>query len=389
MQGRSPHPPDPEVVRVTPPGGRRPRVLAAGAIAIILALVAWGLADPGPTIAPPRDGAPDTADSTDAPASPTARRGLLVVRGTGPGLALVEAHLGWDPCPTWSGYGWAMRVDPAAVDAALGPRAGPVPREEDAAPRDAAPRDAAPPGPVLRGVLHLTDRSGRPALVWVGPSLDEAVRGLGGRMLFEGSDDTSWTVLPGAPGEPLVGARVAAHTSPAGRTFWRVVDRAGRMPYCVPEEPASADEPDALAVAGVEVLERRREGSQLIAIRQGWTSCAVWTQYRRSHDRPTGWAIDAAADVTGRDLGWVDVPRRDRDLRIRIGADPALMGAAHGARTVAVNPLAGVAWILVTVDGREVAQQIMRVHTPGGRVAWLPTENASGPTDDCGDPSDR
>jgi hypothetical protein len=370
--GRSPQPPDPELVRVAAPGGRRPWALVAGAAAIVLTLSAWGLVGPATEPDEPLLAAP----ATDEPAAPEpsvplpsamARRGLAVIEGEVPGMSLVAAQLGWAPCPTWSGLNWARWVEPAAVDAALDPPRGP----------ERAARE-------LRGLVRVTDRAGRPATVWLGRDVREAVRGLGGRVLIQGSDGAPWTILAADPLlEGSVGVRLGARTSPAGRMFWQIVDRAGHMPYCNPDEPARAVDPEELDVEQVDVLVGQREGSHAIARREGWVECAVWVRYV-TRGRPSARTIDEAASAAGRDHGWLDILDDDRQLRIWLGSDPAGMAAAHGARAVATGSRPGSAWILLTVDGVEIAQQIARVETPEGRVAWLPTENTSGPMRPCG-----
>jgi hypothetical protein len=384
--GRSPQPPDPELVRVAPPGGRRPWALVAGAAAIVLALSAWGLVGPvmepdEPFLAAPATAEPPAPEPRAPEPRAVTRRGLAVIEGDGPGRSLVAARLGWAPCPTWSGLSWARWVEPAAVDAALDPPGGPGPGgDPDIGPEPDVLRRARE----LRGLVQVADRAGRRVSVWLGRDVREAVRGLGGRVLIQGSDGAPWTILPGDPAwEGSVGVRLGARTTPAGRMFWQIVDRAGHMPYCNPDEPARAVDPVELDVEQVEVLAGRRDGSHAIALREGWAECAVWVRYVTG-GRPSARTIDRAASAAGRDHGWLDIPDEDRLLRIWLGSDPAGMAAAHGARAVATGSRPGSAWILLTVDSVEIAQQIARVETPQGRVAWLPTENAAGPMRPCG-----
>jgi hypothetical protein len=351
--------PGPVLVRVQPAERRRPLAVAAVIAAAVLSLAAWGAlgGDDGREPAP----SPEVV----ATASP---RGTVVeptpgMPATGTGLELVLEAAGWAPCPVWIGYGWGARADPAAVDARLAAIAEADPLRH----------------PVTPSLVDTVDRAGRPVLVWVGDGPETAARAFGGSPVLHGTDDTDWTLLDG----DRVAGRLETRATPGGVPYWELAFRALPMPWCDPGRSAAAGPATpTVPVSDVELLESRRGGSERIAIHEGWIECGVWTRYVTGR-LPTGEAVDRAALAAGRDEGWVDVPVPAGDLRAWLGGDVGAMAAAHGSRLVTLGRREDAAWVLVTVDGHDVAAQLVRLVTPGGLVAWLPTANASGPGGRC------
>lgn len=326
-------------VRVQPVRGDRDRggvAVALAGVAVVVLLAGWGLTatPPAAVVAPSPE--PSPIPSADAPGIPT-------VRGSADGLELAAAYLDWAPCPVWHGHLRRGRAQPAEVVAA----AGWLPREGTTA--------------------VLADEHGRPARVFIGHAFAEAAEAWEATVAFEGGDRARWILT--RRGEVL---RLAEFSAASGITYWQVVDEAGPMPWCASavgqEGPNPATGIPAVAAAP-------GSGPVILAARGGWSSCA-WARYSVV-EAPSGDRVDAAAVAAGVDEGWVN----PEGALVWLGRDPVDLGRAVGARLVAVGEAdGGAAWVLLDVRGAPYGQQVRRIDTPAGRVAWLPTANATGPS---------
>lgn len=325
-------------VRVQRVRGDRDRggvAIALAGVALVVLLTGWGL-----TATPPAAVVPPSPDRSPSPSA--AAPGIPTVRGSAAGLDLAVAFLEWAPCPVRHGHLRRGRAQPAEVVAA----AGWLPREGTTA--------------------ILADEHGRPARVFIGPALADAAEAWEAVVAFEGGDGGRWILT--RRGEVL---RLAEFSAASGVTYWQVVDEAGPMPWCAGavgrEGPSPATGIPAVAASP-------GSGPVILAATGGWSSC-TWVR-SSVVELPAVDRIDAAAVAAGIDDGWVEP---DGTL-VWLGRDPVDLGRALGARVVALGEAdGGAAWVLLDVRGAPYGQQVRRIDTPGGRVAWLPTANATGP----------
>ena len=68
-------------------------------------------------------------------------------------------------------------------------------------------------------------------------------------------------------------------------------------------------------------------------------------------------------------------------MRAWLGSDEHAAAAAHGSNLMVFGDAEPAGpWLLVSLDDRPAAIQLLRTETTGGWVAWLPTRNAAGLT---------
>jgi len=349
-----------EVQRVRRQGGRGATLLVAVFVAAVAGLAGWGL------FGSPAGGAPSPAPGVSAAVrSAFAPVPVLEVRD---GMDAMAALLRWPACDRWSGLGWGTAVDGAAVRRSLS---------------DAA-LDPAGPDARVAGLLDVRDRSGRAARVFLGQDAAVAAAALGGTSLVLDADGVAWTDLPG-PGGRVAARLDRVRDSPPGDqvagvealSWWYVADRTGLMPWCGDPDRPGADIAGRTTIAPL-IFVGDADGAEIIAFASDWLACSVWTRYRAGAPRPSGARVDAIAFETGMDEGWIDL---GDGRRAWLGPDVQSLGGAVGARMVALGrPARDDPWTLLRIDGAPVALQWARVETPAGRVAWVATGNASGPS---------
>lgn len=341
-----------EVQKVRRSGGRAGSVIAVALAGVVLVLSALGLAWAGD------DGAsPSSPGVAAGPSSPPVRTpsllvtpradwppppisGMPVTAGSGPGLALVAAYLGWPAdCAPWTGFG----------------SQGPATREELAAAAGRVPPEG--------GAATIPRAWGPPIAAWIGGDVGVAAAAWSASAAFAGSDGATWIVHPA--GSVL---RLRGEALPDGRTAWQVVDEAGVPPWC---EPGATPTDEAVPVL---VIDGPGDGANLVAQRSGWFGC-TWSR-SGSTARPEPARVDAAVGRATVETGWVTVDGR---WRVWVGAGRDDLARAAGGRVVTDGAAdAGDAWVIVEVGGASVAHRFARIETPSGRVAWWPTGDATG-----------
>ena len=334
-----------------PPGRSGPwTFVGAFAAVAVVALTAWGLAGQGSTPpAAPRPAPPAVA----AAASPTGPTMPVVDVATSEDALDELARLaGWGGCPVWRSFDVSATVARREVETAVRGRAG------------------------ADGLVEVPDAAGVTQRVWVGGDVEEAARGFGGTFLVR-EPDAAWTVVPWGSGAAAVRLKPTARRD--GAAFWQISGRAAPAPYCL-DRTVQADGP-------VRVLHMTGDAQKDVFEAAGFTGCKTWRR-DASQPLPSSAAIEAAAAaelILPSGHGWIDLLADavggDRPMRAWLGSDERAAAAAHGSTLMVYGDAEPAGpWLLVSLDDRPAAIQLLRMTTTGGWDAWLPTRNAAGLT---------
>ena len=329
----------------------------------VVALTAWGLAGQGspPPAARPAPPAPPVAASPTGPTMP-----IVDVATSEEALDELARLAGWGGCPVWRSFDVAATVARREVEAAV--------RGE----------------PQAHGLIDVPDAAGASQRVWVGGEVEEAARGFGGTFVVR-EPDAAWTVVPWGTGEAAV--RLSPTARRDGGAFWQISGRAAPAPYCLDRTVRVNGPVRVLHVAG--------DAQKGVFDAAGFAGCKTWRR-DASQALPSSAAIEAAAAaelILPEGHGWIDLPAAavggERPMRAWLGSDEHEAAAAHGSNLMVFGDAEPAGpWLLVSLDDRPAAIQLLRTQTTGGWVAWLPTRNAAGLTrafdglpDGCGGPT--
>ena len=330
---------------------------------VVIGLAAWGLASQaGSETALLRSAAPQSV----APQSVAPRAEDVATRAPFPALLTIDVAnddaaldalataAGWGGCPVWRAFDVGAVIHPLEVEAAIRARGA------------------------ARQMIGVADSRGDTRQVWLGGDIAEAARGFGGTFLVR-DPDAAWTVAYWRGSQAAIRLRPTARRD--GGVYWQVTGLAGPAPYCT-----------GGGVAGhgpVRVVHTDRDPLDVLFEEAGWGPCQAWTR-GSAQTLPTATAIEhaaAAALVTPSANGWVDVAATKRPTRVWLGRDEAAAAAAHGSDLMVIgsgDPTP--AWVRGTFDDRPMAVELLRVTTPDGWQAWVPTTNAAGVTPVPGSP---
>ncbi len=334
----------------TAPPGRSAAWTFVGAFAAVavVALTAWGLAGQGSP--PPAAARPVPAAAAPSPTGPTMP--VVDVATSEEALDELARLAGWGGCPVWRSFDVAATVAPREVEAAIRGQAQ------------------------AHGLIDVPDAAGASQRVWVGGEVEVAARGFGGTFVVR-EPDAAWTVVPWGTGEAAVRLKPTARRD--GGAFWQISGRAAPAPYCL-DRTVQVDGP-------VRVLHVAGDAQKGVFEAAGFAGCKTWRR-DASQTVPTSAAIEAAAAaelILPGGHGWIDLPAAavggDRPMRAWLGSDEHAAAAAHGSNLMVVGDAEPAGpWLLVSLDDRPAAIQLLRTETTGGWDAWLPTRNAAGLT---------
>jgi hypothetical protein len=232
---------------------------------------------------------------------------------------------------------------------------------------------------ITSGRIDIPDSFGRSRTVWLGGDAQEAVTGLGGAFIVRDTD-TVWTVVREAGRDVAIRLEVAARRD--GGTFWQVRGRAEPAPYCAGTETAPTGPVAVRHVSG--------RGLEALLADAGLGACRTWQRHLVPF-LPDVDLLERAAGIAGvarGGSGWAKVPWGNGYgapmVMTWFGDDEAEAVRRHGSTLAVIDDsVPGSVWLRESIDGRPLAVELRIADTPGGRRAWLATENAAGTLGGC------